>query len=122
MNSYNGTISQITITITLDHGARNGHALILAPLQCFSAQLTLPPPSVDAPAHEALDASLDGDLGHGQAAAALRPPPILLVEGLAERVSGGRGGGIVPWVHPPRDVHRLRGVGCGPGAGGGHGA
>ena len=77
--------------------------------------------SVDAPAHEALDAPLDSDLGHGQAAA-LRPL-VLLVEGLAKRVTGGRsGGGVVPGIHPPRDVHSLRGVGRGPGAGGGHGA
>ena len=77
--------------------------------------------SVDAPAHKALDAPLDSDLGHGQAAA-LRPL-VLLVEGLAQRVTGGRGGGgVVPGIHPPRDVHSLRGVGRGPGAGGGHGA
>ena len=101
--------------------ARDDQAPTLAPM--FLHFTSLPPPSVDAPAHEALDAPLDGDLGHGQAAATLHPPPVLLVECLAERVPGGRGGGwLVPRVHPPRDVHRLGGVGRGPGAGGGHGA
>ena len=115
MNSYNRTISQITITITLDHGARDDNIVSSSNI---SQPLSL---SVDAPAHEALDAPLDSDLGHGQAAA-LRPL-VLLVEGLGQRVTGGRGGGgVVSGIHPPCDVYGLRGVRRGPGASGGHGA
>ena len=85
---------------------------------------------IDSPAYQAFDVPLDGhlkcliqkivqredmNLRHG-VASVVQPPPVLLMESLAERMSDWL---VVSGVHSPADV--LGGVWGGPG-GAGHGA